>query len=47
MENTQIYMSTLIIQVVVSSDYGTYICEAKNEIGTQIGKAFLSGKRNN
>jgi hypothetical protein len=44
--DTQIFMSTLTIYSVSSSDYGPYACEAKNSLGPgQIAKAVLSGKR--
>ena len=39
-------MSILIINVIVSSDYGSYICEARNDFGFQSQKAILTGKRN-
>ena len=38
-------MSTLLISGVVSSDYASYICEAKNTEGFQSQTAKLSGKR--
>ena len=44
--DSQLLQSVLTINTVVSSDYGSYICEAKNEIGTPvIAKATLVGKR--
>lgn len=39
-------MSKLTIYSVTSSDYGSYACEARNDIGTTIEKAELKGKRN-
>lgn len=42
----QKYSSTLIVFGVGSSDYGTYYCESRNEIGSMLIKAVLSGKRN-
>lgn len=41
----QKYASTLIVYGVASSDYGTYYCESRNEIGSLLIKAVLSGKR--
>ena len=39
-------MSTLTIYSVSSSDYGSYVCEAKNSYGPgDIANAVLSGKR--
>lgn len=43
--NDQRQTSTLVIHGVTSSDYGTYHCEARNEIGSLLIKAILSGKR--
>jgi hypothetical protein len=41
----QTFKSTLIIQTIVSNDYGTYLCEVKNDIGSPvIAKAILNGK---
>lgn len=41
----QKYASTLVVFGVSSSDYGTYYCESRNEIGSLLIKAVLSGKR--
>lgn len=42
--DAQLFTSVLIIQSVTSTDYGLYTCEARNENGTAIAKALLSGK---
>ncbi len=44
-ESTQTYTSTLTIHTIVSSNYGTYLCEVRNEVGSTLAKAVLSGKR--
>lgn len=44
--DSQMFISTLVVHSVVSQDYGTYLCEAKNDIGSTLAKALLSGKRN-
>lgn len=40
----QIYISVLTVKDVASSDYGSYLCEARSEIGAIAEKAVLSGK---
>lgn len=41
----QVFASTLFVYGVTSNDYGTYYCESRNEIGSLLIKAVLSGKR--
>jgi hypothetical protein len=41
----QKFQSSLLIYSISSSDYGVYVCEARNELGSTISKAVLSGKR--
>jgi hypothetical protein len=43
--DSQTFVSTLTVHSVVSIDYGTYLCEARNDIGSTLAKALLSGKR--
>jgi hypothetical protein len=42
---SQIFQSTLLIYSISSGDYGSFICEARNEIGSTVNRAILSGKR--
>ena len=42
----QVSVSTMSVIGVTSADYGTYICEVRNELGSTFAKAVLSGKRN-
>ena len=45
LDSQQLYQSVLTINSIVSSDYGGYICEAKNDMGAPvIAKASLGGK---
>lgn len=44
-ESSQYYVSVLTINNVASVDYGSYLCEARSEIGAIAEKATLSGKR--
>lgn len=41
----QIQVSVLTISTITSSDYGTYLCEPRNNQGPTMAKAVLSGKR--
>lgn len=43
-KDSRTYISTLIINDVISKDYGSYLCEARSEIGATAEKAVLSGK---
>lgn len=44
--DNQKQVSILFIHSITSSDYGTYLCEPRNDLGLTMGKAILSGKRN-
>lgn len=41
----QIQLSVLTIYTITSSDYGTYLCEPRNNQGPTMARAILSGKR--
>ena len=40
----QTFVSTLTVHSVTSVDYGDYLCEARNDMGSTLAKALLSGK---